>query len=379
MLDKNKLKRFPLVFSLCSVAVIPLLSFSSQAKISQVSTQAELQAAITSAQPGDEIVIKKSIKLSGDKLYPSQPIPFSPTRTVNAYFQVKGVSGTKDKPIILRGESEKSSEFPALLGQGVLNARYALHFVNSDYWVVKNIRVSNEEKGIMLDQSNHNVFDNIEISNIGHEAMHFRSSSSYNVLKNCLIKDTGINTAKAGFGEGIYVGYHNGHKKEPQDNSDHNVIGGCTFGPNITAEALDIKAGTKGTVIEKNVFSGAGGGTNVKPAANSFIDIKGTDVTVRHNTFNLDGSKYINHLLRSADEHKRSNVYGNTLNLKTEFAMYEAAKPLIYTSNNTRLDGGNSSATKSKKKQAHLVIGSKDEALEKLTPAMQTYQGFNFN
>ncbi|WP_448250187.1 right-handed parallel beta-helix repeat-containing protein [Thalassotalea agariperforans] len=364
--------------SVACLLTFMFFSAKTLAEVTLVSSSTELQEAINNAKPGDEIVIKKSLILSQSKTLKSQPVPFKPTNTVGAYFQIKNISGTAAKPIILRGESDKSSEFPTLLGQGVLDKNYVLHFVQSNYWVVQNLRVSNEEKGIMLDQANYNVFDNIEISNIGHEAIHFRSSSSYNVLKNCLIKDTGVNAEQAGYGEGIYVGYHNGHQKTPQDNSDHNHIGGCTFGPNITGEAIDIKAGTKGTLIEHNIFSGAGGGTNVKPAANSFIDIKGTDVTVRYNTFNLDGSSYINHLLRSADEHKRSNIYGNTLNLKTEFAMYEAAKATIHSVDNKRLDGGNSSATKSTKKQVN-VVQRKNEALEALTAKTQTYRGFNFN
>lgn len=312
-------------------------------------------------------------------MFESHPIPFNRQRIAFSYFQIKEVSGTAEQPIILKGESNKSSEFPTLLGQGVLNEKYVLHLVNSHYWHIKNLRISHEEKGVMLDESTHNVFDNIEITNIGHEAIHFRSSSSMNTLKNCHIKNTGLNEKKSGFGEGIYVGYHNGHQKNPQDNSDNNVIGGCTLGPNITAEAIDIKAGTKGTIIEKNTFSGAGGGTNVKPAANSFIDIKGSDVTVRHNTFNLDGSIYINHLLRSADEHKRSNVYGNILNVTPSFVMYEAAKALIYTSDNLRLDGGNNASTKSKKRLVNLAIDHKDIDLEASTPPVKTYSGFNFN
>ena len=378
MTQTHKQQNFYSVISVCCLAMCAFLANIASAQTSYVTTHSELQTAINNAKPGDEIVIKKSITLVNTKALKSKPVPFKPDDSAWAYFQINNISGTEKQPIILRGESEKSSEFPTLLGQGILNKKYVLHFVKSDYWLVKNIRVNNEEKGIMLDQSNHNVFDNIEISNIGHAAMHFRSSSSDNVLKNCLIKDTGMNTEQAGYGEGVYVGFHNGHQKSPQDNSDHNLIGGCTFGPNITAEAIDIKAGTVGTIIEHNIFSGAGGGTSVKPAANSFIDIKGTDVTVRHNIFNLDGSSYIDHLLRSADEHQRSNIYRNKLNLKAEFAMYEAAKATIHSNENERIDGGNSSAVKNAEKQGN-VVSFKNEALDTSTPIAQTYIGFNFN
>lgn len=116
------------------------------------------------------------------------------------------------------------------------------------------------------------VLDNIAIHNIRDEGLHFRKSSSKNILRNCHVYKTG--QLKPGFAEAVYVGTHADNRLT--DNSDNNRIGECLFEPGITAEAIDIKAGTINTILEHNTMNGAGiSGVNY---VGSFIDMKGDEV-----------------------------------------------------------------------------------------------------
>ena len=54
------------------------------------------------------------------------------------------------------------------------------------------------------------------------------------------------------------------------------------FGPNITAEAIDIKEGTCNGTIIGNIFNGTGmSGQNF---ADSWIDVKGYNYVIENNT-----------------------------------------------------------------------------------------------
>ncbi len=56
----------------------------------------------------------------------------------------------------------------------------------------------------MLDGSNNNVLQNLTVSDIGTEGVHFRKHSSDNVIQTSKISNCGLE--KADFGEGVYIG-----------------------------------------------------------------------------------------------------------------------------------------------------------------------------
>jgi len=65
------------------------------------------------------------------------------------------------------------------------------------------------------------------------------------------------------------------------DKSNRNKAINNHFGPNIAAEAIDIKEGTEGGLIDGNTFDGTGmSGEN---SADSWIDVKGDDYTISNN------------------------------------------------------------------------------------------------
>ncbi|WP_020208729.1 right-handed parallel beta-helix repeat-containing protein [Gilvimarinus chinensis] len=308
------------------IAATALVSTTSFAATLPVYNSVELQNALKSASPGDEIVVHAG-SYTGNR---------STSGEGRAHF-FSDKSGTANSPIVLRSASTSSKQ--VLKGDNV-DTGYVL-LLEGDYWEVKDLKFTGAQKGIMLEGANHNLIDNVEVYNVGQEAVHFRDSSSYNKLTNCYIHDTGKREGKEGTGEGVYVGTNNGHQESPPDNSDYNTIGGCTIGPWVTAEAFDVKAGTTGTVIEYNHVDARGiVGTSASPQADSFIDLKGNEALVRNNVMDYKGDDNITHAVYSYREHKRSNIYDNEFNLPYSAGTFRAQEPTMHISNNTRLDGG---------------------------------------
>lgn len=222
-----------------------------------VSTAAELSAALVAARPG------QTIRLN-DGAY-----------TGNF---VAAASGTDAHPITLTGSRA------AVLSSGSLKSGYGLHITGS-YWHVSGLSVAQSAKGIVLDGSVHTVLSNVDVGNIGSEAVHFRANSTDCTIRDSEIHDTGL--AKPGFGEGIYVGSAKSNWKTVMgsaatpDRSDRVLISNNRVS-RTAAEGIDIKEGTTGGKITGNSFSEAGiSGAN---SADSWVDVKGNGYTVTGNS-----------------------------------------------------------------------------------------------
>ncbi len=90
----------------------------------------------------------------------------------------------------------------------------------------------------------------------------------------------------AKFGEGVYLGTAQSNWGSISggnlDTSDNNRVLNNHFGPNVTAEHIDIKEGTTGGTITGNYFDGAGiSGDNF---ADSWVDVKGNNYLLNNNT-----------------------------------------------------------------------------------------------
>jgi hypothetical protein len=308
-------------------------SFASQAYAVRydVYSGEQLQQVMQTVVAGDEIVLQPggyksvaSIAASGTDL---------------AHYFGKA-NGTSQKPITLRSvDATKPQE---LVG-GTTSAKYGL-YITGDYWIVKNISVTNSQKGIMLDNANHVVIDNVIVHDVGQEAIHLRDNSSNNIVKNSRIYNTGL--VDAGYGEAFYVGSHPGSTNSVGyvygPDCNFNVIGGNTIGPGIAAEHIDIKAGVLGTVFEYNVMNGVGmTGAN---SADSFIDVKGNGSIIRGNKAYRNGESNILNIFE---------VHAEVANYETTFIGNQGdldggSGSLIYvhqgiahvSADNKRLDGG---------------------------------------
>lgn len=221
-----------------------------------VSTAAELTAALLNVQPGDVIQL-------ADGTY------------VGNF--VAAVSGTAGAPITLQGSRN------AILNGNTTNSGYVLYLKNVNYWHVNGITVTNGQKAIMTDNANYNVIDNVKAYHTGEEAVAFRAFSSHNTIQNSEISDTGLLTP--GYGEGVYIGssvdnwskYSGGQP----DTSDYNLVLNNHFGPNISAEHVDIKEGTSGGQVIGNSFDGTGmSGANY---ADSWVDVAGNGYLISNN------------------------------------------------------------------------------------------------
>lgn len=239
-----------------------------------------LLEALANAQPGDEIILAPGIYVGGTR----SEEPFD-----NFSSFTSSASGTAANPIILRGSS--STNKPIITTkQGRTHSWYGLS-ITGDYWIIKDIEITNVAKGVMLDNANHCQLINLNVHDIGEEAIHLRSGSSNNLVRGCSISFTGRADGKEGFGEAVYVGSdrakHSNQEGDLNDpNCNNNIIENSEIGPHISADAFDIKEGTENTVIRNSTFY-ADGVTGAN-SGDSFIDLKGIYGYVYGNTFNIN-------------------------------------------------------------------------------------------
>lgn len=271
------------------------------AQVTNCNTIACIQSAMATAQPGSEIVIA-----SGTYQFTNEDkIPGSFGR--NSYLY-SGQDGTASNRIILRGADANNR--PVIKGVDY-NDGYLLG-LEGNYWTIQDIEFQTGSKGVILDDADYTELINLEIHDVGEEALHFRHGTSDSTADNCFIHDTGRNPDKTDFGEGVYIGSdrsvhnleYNGEGNEAYCAEWKRNQGRCgrfynpsvnnitvinsRFGPNVTAEHFDVREGSCHVFIENNEFDAAG--QILKDFQDSFIDLKGSYCYVRNNTFRQNGS-----------------------------------------------------------------------------------------
>ncbi len=238
-------------------------------------TTADIQNAMKNAAPGALILIAPgtytgSRSTSGDP--GGQGLFYS------------GKSGTSSSPIVMK--SCDPAQPATLRGVAVNDGSYGIHLTGDD-WQIRDLIISNAQKGVMIDNGNRNVLSHLEVHTIGDEGVHFRDGSSYNTLEHSRIHDTG--KYQPAYGEGAYVG------SDSSSAYEHVVIGNVirytNFDGGITAEHIDIKEGADGTLVEHCTFNGTGiSGAN---SADSFVDVKGVNTVVRYNQGFRNGNSLV--------------------------------------------------------------------------------------
>ena len=148
-------------------------------------------------------------------------------------------------------------------------------------------------KGIFVEKGHFNILTNLYVHHIYQEAIHIRLNSCDNIVQNSFISHTGL--IDPGYGEGVYIGSAVNHWVDNKPDLSHrNKVLNNHFGPNITAESIDIKEGTKNGVIRGNTFNGTGmAGVNY---GDSWIDVKGQGYEISYNagTYSLlDGIQVV--------------------------------------------------------------------------------------
>lgn len=190
------------------------------------------------------------------------------------------INGTPDQPIVIRSADPGN---PAILSGVSTSSGYAFR-VRGDHWQIRDLKFTNAQKGIILDHSNYSLITDVEVYNTGMEGVHFRDGSSFNTIQNSNIHHTG--RTAPGYGEGVYVGSADGASYDQA--THYNTIRNVVIGPHVTAEHVDIKERTIGTVVENCIFHGEGiSGANY---ADSFIDVKGNEAIIRNNAGYQEGN-----------------------------------------------------------------------------------------
>lgn len=285
--------------SLDIVLMRQALILNSKTNQVYVTNTEELKSALENAEAGDEIILA-----SGEYVYEGS--------TSKGYMFKSYGEGTEQAPIIIRSENP---EEPAVL-MGNSTSSNIVFTTFGDWWEIRDIKFTNAQKGIMIENSNNTKVIGCEIYNIGSEGIHFRDNSSYGLAENCYVHDTGV--ISPGYGEAIYVGSAKSTTGYGYD-CHYNTIRNCKLGPNVAAEHVDVKEYTIGTIIENCTFDGTGmSGEN---SSKSFINVKGNDCIIRNNIGYRNGCTAIQRAFESNDVvegwGQNTFVYGNKVYMDT--------------------------------------------------------------
>ncbi|NEW09767.1 fibronectin type III domain-containing protein [Paenibacillus sp. SYP-B3998] len=277
-----------------------------------LTSTAAIQTAMKNAKPGDVILIAPGAYI-GD-VSTAGDIPRTPEDPYGPGLFYSPKNGTSANHIVMKSCDPQNRA--TLKGVAMNDGSYGIH-LTGDYWELRDLVIMNAQKGIVVDNGNHNLLNNVEVHLIGDEGVHFRDGSSYNTLEYSKIYDTG--NYQAGYGEGAYVG------SDESTPYEHIVIGNVirytVFNGDITAEHIDIKEGADGTIVEYCNFNGTGiTGDN---SADSFIDVKGINTVVRNNQGYRNGN---------------ANVV-DAFQVRTHGSLYGTGKNNTFYNNTVNLDG----------------------------------------
>jgi len=216
-------------------------------------SSASLQRAMTSARPGDLILVADGV--------------YSTNKTATRTFEMKNKEARADRPITICGAAilDGNRQHAGLLIQ------------KSAYINVVGLTVRNAAKGIKLWTVKHCMLDLVTVRGTNVEAIHIQYHSHYNTVKNCTITDTG--RTKKDIGEGIYLG--SSRRNYNGDECIGNKILYNTIGPRVTAEPIDIKENSKNGYIIGNILDGRD--LCGCPDAVSLINVKGNGYRIEEN------------------------------------------------------------------------------------------------
>ncbi len=211
--------------------------------VHDVASPADWQAAVARAAPGDTIRLVSTIRA---------PLRYRGPRTDGD--ETKGVDGAPGRPITITAAEgvwiDPGNHYNLLPGLDILGAAH-VHVIG--------VRVRNSQFGIRLLNSSGSPDAPIQVranrvTEIGHAGIHVAGalddhapSSHVRVVGNH-ITNTGRTAPE--FGEGVYLGYGT---TEWVDRSHHLVVAGNRIS-HTTAEAVDIKPGTRNVTVSGNLI-----------------------------------------------------------------------------------------------------------------------------
>lgn len=249
----------------------PIVNYSftvtrAETNLVEVSSAIELQSALDSANPGDEIVLTESI---------------SGTVGAGTLFSANA-SGLSDQPIILRGNSSDQSAGLVSLGSGDLSSDLILE-LSGDNWELRDLQFSNASQALRLNVASNNSLENLVFQDLGVRGLELSGGSSNNQLLSLSFSDIGsIASAGQDEGEALVIG------TDSAEANTQNTISNSAFGPGVSGELVDIKAGSTGNLIRLSSFDSSGiSGVAEYPAA---VVLKGSGNELAYSTFSHDSA-----------------------------------------------------------------------------------------
>ena len=218
----------------------------------RVSTTSALSSALSAALPGDCIAMSAG------------------TYSLNTVYVTR--SGTAQSPITLRGEG--SATVLTLGGSGGI-------YLRASHWQVRSLRITNGFFGIQTEGAANVELDSLEIDHMKQAAINLRYGTHHSTVRRSRIHDTGLGTAR--YGEGVYIGGYASAGSTAVDHlADDNQVIDNRFGPNVTAEAVDLSAGADRALIRGNVIDGTGT-VSEYGAMNALIGVRGVGHQITDN------------------------------------------------------------------------------------------------
>jgi len=151
--------------------------------------------------------------------------------------------GTATAPVVIRGAGTTS----------IINVNGHSVFLDASYTHLTNLRLTNfTTVGFWLRGVTGDVLDSLEIDHSQQELVAIKNGSNHNTISHSIFHDSGISNGQ--YGEGVYIGNSGVLDFKVTDNqilTNH-------FGPNVRAEAIDLKEGADRTIIRGNYIDGTG-------------------------------------------------------------------------------------------------------------------------
>lgn len=236
-----------------------------------VHTAEGLRAALRDARPGTDISL-------ADGRYALSDGPITVSAACSAA-----------SPCSLHGGRGAVLDGTAMTAAG----HYGLHLQGAAYWTVAGFRITDANKGVVLDASSHDTLSDLEVDHVGDEGIHLRDNSSADLVRANDVHDTGL--VQPGFGEGIYIGSAKSNwamwSQGRPDASNGDTVTGNTIA-RTSAENVDIKEGTSGGVLSANSFDASA--IAGKNSADSWVDVKGNGwlITGNHGSNPTDNPNF---------------------------------------------------------------------------------------
>lgn len=209
-------------------------------------------------------------------------------------------SGTIDHPIYLIGLDRNVT----FVGPDY-TTNMQLFRIQANFWRMFNIRMRNCYSHLWLFRANNNIIRGCEFYEAGRSILHIKGLSRFNVIEDCVLHHSRMDTSIFQPSEGIYVGTDiaswgsltfgltnngTGVATDPDDSSFNIIRRNYIY--NTYTENIEFKEGTRCNIATENVLDGTGMRTDVTTDSKNIM-CKGNFCQIYHNFIIVPGSDAI--------------------------------------------------------------------------------------